>query len=319
MQNKLIYPNGSEFAFTILDDTDDMTVENGRPVYNLLKEAGMRTTKTVWALDSVAENREAYLVGETLKSPEYLKWVHELSEDGFEIAFHNASMGSSFREDTIKALDFIEKEFGQAVRLHCNHGQNRENLYWGADRYSSYLLNKIMHILRKQYAFPTFEGHQPESPYYWADVATERLSYMRAFTYSRLNSMQILPRKPFKDPLKEKTPFLFNTSDAAHVQAFNKLVNPKSLKKLRNQGGWAIVSTHLGKGFYKDKKLNAEFEKTVRFLAEQPGWYVTASQLLDYVKMKQGISEIAPIQRFMMEYSHVLERIIKRIMKNIRT
>ena len=206
MQDKLIYPNGAEFAFTILDDTDDTTVENGRPVYDLLKEAGMRTTKTVWAFDSDAENREAYLAGETLKSPEYLKWVHELSSDGFEIAFHNASMGSSFREDTIKAFDFIEKEFGQALRMHCNHGQNRENLYWGADRYSSYLLNKIMHTLSKHYAFPIFEGHQPESPYYWSDVATERLSYMRAFSYRRLNGMQIIPGKPFKDPLKKNTP-----------------------------------------------------------------------------------------------------------------
>lgn len=318
MQDKITYPNGAKFAFTILDDTDDTTVENGRPVYELFKEAAMRTTKTVWAFDSKSENREAYLVGDTLQSAEYLEWVHELSRDGFEIAFHNASMGSSRREDTIKALDFIEKEFGRSLRLHCNHGQNRENLYWGADRYSSCILNKAMHNLSKNSAFPSFEGHQPESPYYWADIASERLSYMRAFSYRQLNGMQIVPGKPFKDPLKANTPLLFNTAEAPHVHAFNKLVNPGSLEKLCKQGGWAIVTTHIGKGFYANNKLNTEFKQTIKYLSEQPGWFVTASELLDYIRMKKGIDVISPMQRFRMEYSHVLERLMFRLQKSFR-
>ena len=319
MQDKLIYPNDAEFAFTILDDTDDTTVENGRPVYDLLKEAGMRTTKTVWALESNTENGEPYLAGETLKSPEYLKWVHELSHDGFEIAFHNASMGSSYREDTIKALDFIEKEFGHAVRLHCNHGQNRENLYWGADRYSSYLLNKIIHALAGNHVSPRFEGHVPESSYYWSDVATERISYMRAFTFRQLNCSLITPSTPYIDPLKKQTPVLFNTADAPHAHAFNKLVNPKSLEKLRKQGGWAIVSTHLGKNFYKHNKINSDFANTIKHLARQPGWYVPASTLLDFIGMNLGIREIGSVERNMMEYPHVLERIVGRVIKKLKS
>ena len=46
----LDFPEGRKFAFTILDDTDDATVENVRPVYDLLTELGFRTTKTVWPL-----------------------------------------------------------------------------------------------------------------------------------------------------------------------------------------------------------------------------------------------------------------------------
>lgn len=313
MKTKLEYPEGAEFAFTILDDTDDTTVEKGRPVYDLLKEAGLRTTKTVWAFDNNVGNHEAYLGGETLENPEYLKWVHQLSRDGFEIAFHNASMGTSYRQDTIKALDFIEKEFGKAVQLHCNHGQNRENIYWGADRYSSYLPNKIMHALYNHYKRLNFEGHIPGSPYYWSDIATERLSYMRAFAYSRLNGMKILPGKPFKDPRKKNTPYLFNTADAGHVYAFNKMVNPRSLDRLHKQGGWAIVSTHLGKHFFRDGKLNSEFEKTIRYLSDKPGWYVPASELLDFIRMKQGVSEVNTFERAFMEYSHILDRLFKRI------
>lgn len=315
MNAKLEYPNNAEFAFTILDDTDDTTLENGRPVYDLLKEVGLRTTKTVWAFDENDSNGGAYSNGQTLASPDYLEWVRQLSQDGFEIAFHNASMGSSCRQDTLKALDFIEKEVGQAVRLHCNHGQNRDNIYWGNDRYSSYLPNKIMHTLYDYLKRPNFEGHLPGSPYYWSDIATERLSYMRAFTYGQLNGMKIVPGGPFKDPRKKNTPYLFNTSDAAHVDAFNKLIHPRSLDKLHRQGGWTIVSTHLGKGFYSDNKLNPEFEKTIRYLSDMPGWYVPASKLLDFIVKKQGVSEIGVFERATMEYSHIMDRFIKRIIK----
>jgi hypothetical protein len=40
------FPGGKCFAFTIFDDTDVATVENIRPIYLLLEDLGMRTTKT---------------------------------------------------------------------------------------------------------------------------------------------------------------------------------------------------------------------------------------------------------------------------------
>jgi hypothetical protein len=42
------WPNGKRFAFTIVDDTDDATVQKVRPVYDFLLELGIRSTKTVW-------------------------------------------------------------------------------------------------------------------------------------------------------------------------------------------------------------------------------------------------------------------------------
>jgi len=314
MKGKLNYPGGAEFAFTILDDTDDTTLDNGRPVYDLLKQAGLRTTKTVWAFDTAAENQGPYFAGQTLATPDYLEWVKELSSEGFEIAFHNATMGSSTRQDTIRALDYIEEEIGQPVRLHCNHGQNRENLYWGPDRYSTYILKKLLQINSRREATLKFDGHEPQSPYYWADVAVARLTYMRAFAFRRLNGRQIVPGRHFKDPLKKETPILFNTADAPDVHAFNKLVNTKSLEKLRKQGGWAIVSTHIGKGFYRDKKLNPDFQTTIQYLKEQPGWYVPVSQLLDHINSEQGIKELTRLERFMMETSHVMDRLFSRIL-----
>lgn len=308
-RSKLKYPNGAEFAFTILDDTDDTTVANGRPVYDLLGGLGIRTTKTVWAFDTPPENRGPFFAGETLSSPEYLEWVHELANSGFEIAFHNATMGSSIREDTIKALDFIEHEFSQKVRIHCNHGQNRENLYWGVDRYSSYLLQTLLKTLAKFRNYPTFEGNKSESPYYWSDVADKRLSYIRAFAFQRLNGMQIPPGALYHDPAKKIAPLLFNTADAPDITAFNKLVNPASINKLRKENGWAIVSTHLGKGFYWKGKLNPEFKRSMEYLASLNGWFVPASELLDHLQTEMGVKRLPVIARSRMEYSHVLDRV----------
>jgi hypothetical protein len=42
------WPNGKSFAFTIVDDTDEATVNNVKPIYDLLYELGFKTTKTVW-------------------------------------------------------------------------------------------------------------------------------------------------------------------------------------------------------------------------------------------------------------------------------
>lgn len=313
MMNNLTFPSGAEFAFTILDDTDDTTVANGRPVYDLLNNLGLRTTKTIWSFDTAPENRGPYFAGETLSSPEYLEWVHELSANDFEIAFHNATMGSSLRQDTIKALDLIKNEFGQDVRLHCNHGQNLENLHWGMDRYSSYIIKKALRFLSKFRPYPEFEGNDPESPYYWADVANERLSYMRAFTYQQLNCAKIPPGRPYLDSVKQKDILFFNTADAPDITAFNKLVTPSSIDKLRQENGWCIVSTHFGKGFFRNNKLDPDFSETMKYLASLPGWFVPASQLLDHLKIELGSTKISAMERFRMEHCHLIDRVKARL------
>ena len=129
------FPDDRRFAFTILDDTDDATTENLGPIYKLLHEIGMRTTKTVWAVDCPPELQGPFFAGATLQDAEYLAFVKELVQEGFELAFHNATMGSSPRQRTIDALDVLRTEFGELPTVHCNHGLNRENLYWGINRY----------------------------------------------------------------------------------------------------------------------------------------------------------------------------------------
>lgn len=42
MQSGVVWPGRKRFAFTIFDDTDLETVENGPGVYEFLSELGMR-------------------------------------------------------------------------------------------------------------------------------------------------------------------------------------------------------------------------------------------------------------------------------------
>ena len=104
----MFFPNNKRFAFSILDDTDDATLRNVKPVYDALREHGLRTTKTVWPLDC-PEGSRIFFAAETLQNKPYLDYVHELADDGFEVAFHGATMEPSRRERTIRALDFLKE------------------------------------------------------------------------------------------------------------------------------------------------------------------------------------------------------------------
>src|SRR6185369_261507 len=144
-----LLPQGARFAFSVLDDTDDSTLDNVGPLYALLRDLGFRTTKTVWPLDCPEGSRN-FFAAETLQNKSYLGFVHELADAGFEIASHGATMESSRRERTLEGLELIRSEFGCYPRLFCNHGQNRENLYWGSRRFRSAPLRALTRLIGRE-------------------------------------------------------------------------------------------------------------------------------------------------------------------------
>src|SRR5262245_59251493 len=102
--DRLEFPNRRQFAFTIMDDTDVATVSNVGPIYRLLAYLGMRTTKTVWPV-ACPEGSKNYSSSSTLEDPEYLNFVLDLERAGFEIGYLGATMESSRRERTVRAID----------------------------------------------------------------------------------------------------------------------------------------------------------------------------------------------------------------------
>ena len=176
------FPGHKKFAFTVFDDTDDAVLENTRPIYELLDRLGMTTTKSVWAFPP---NEETGLLADTLEDKDYLDFIKWLTEKGFEIAFHNASMCSSKRETTISAMELFKEATGYYPKSHANHDVNKENIYWGPDRLDLGILKNLYKILNKLFNcdYPVYEGHKPDSPYFWGDICQSRIKYVRNFVF----------------------------------------------------------------------------------------------------------------------------------------
>jgi hypothetical protein len=282
----MLLPPGKRFAFSVLDDTDDSTLENVGPVYALLRELGFRTTKTVWPMDCPEGSRH-FFAAETLQDKAYLGFVHELADAGFEVAFHGATMESSRRERTLEALEFIRSEFGRYPRLSCNHGQNRENLYWGSRRFRSAPVRLMARALGRADG-DAYEGDREGSPFFWGDVCRDRIHYVRNFTFDRLNMLEVDRAMPYHVASAPYVRYWFSTADAPDADAFNRLLTPPRIDRLETDGGVCIVSTHFGKRFVNQGRVNPTTEGLLRYLAARQGWFVPVSDVLDRLLAAPG-------------------------------
>jgi hypothetical protein len=303
-------PAGTRFVFTVLDDTDDSTLENVAPLYGLLKELGFRTTKTVWPLDCPEGSRN-FFAAATLQDKRYLGFVHELADAGFEIASHGATMESSRRERTLEGLALIRSEFGQYPRLFCNHGQNRENLYWGSKRFHTRLLRRLIRAVGRADG-DAYEGDVERSPYFWGDVCQDVVQYVRNFTFDRLNVAAVDPAMPYHVPAAPYVRYWFSTADAPDVHAFNRVVTRERLDRLEAEGGVCVLSTHFGKGFVTDGRVDPTAEATLRYLADKRGWFAPVSEVLDRLLVAGRGRTLSRRQIARLELTFLTERIRRR-------
>lgn len=276
------FPGGKPFAFTILDDTDVATVENVSPVYRLLEELGMRTTKTVWPL-ACPEGSRNFSSSETLEDADYLAWVLDLHARGFEVTWHGATMESSDRARTTWGLERFRALFGAYPRIHVNHSLNRENLYWGPGRVDQALLKAVI-----QRAVPTpegyYAGHVEHSPFWWGDLCAAHVEYGRNLTFDEVNLARINPSMPYHDPVRPLVRWWFSASDAEDRDAFAELLRPDRQERLEREGGWCIVATHLGKGFAHGGEVDRLVRRRLEMLAGRDGWFVPVGVLLDHLR-----------------------------------
>ena len=284
------FPGGARFAFTILDDTDDSTLENARPVYDRLRELGFRTTKTVWPLECPEGSRH-FFAADTLERPEYLDWVHELVAAGFELGLHGATMESSPRERTQRGLDRIEQEFGEIPRVHANHGFNRESVYWGPDRFRTPWLRALFARLSGE-GDGFFQGQTEGSEYFWGDLCERHVEYVRGFTSAQLNVERFDPQTPYRLSDTPCVRHWFSTADAPDAESFKRRVTLPALDALEADGGICILSTHLGKGYAREGRLDPEIDEILCDLAARDGWFAPVAQVLDFMRARRGTDRV---------------------------
>jgi len=294
---KIAFPQGKKFAFTIFDDTDHASVENVKPVYELLVRLNMRTTKSIWVFPTDNE-RNPYFHSQTLADPDYLSFIRWLMENGFEVAFHNASMDSNPREVTLAALERFKELLGRYPNVHVNHSRNKDNLYWGQDRIDFPPIRLLMKLKRRS---TDFVGHRPESPFYWGDLCRQHITYVRNFVFREINLLRINPTMPYRDPKRPHVQYWFSSSEGGSAKSFNALLSADNQRRLEGEGGVCIVYTHFAKGFVEDGKVNNETEQLLHQLSMRQGWFVTVTELLDYLRAEQTSAALTTSERIRME------------------
>jgi hypothetical protein len=282
---RITWPDGKAFALTVVDDTDCSTVANAGPVYEALAELGLRTTKTVWPLNSIGT---PFTGGSSLEDPEYRRWVLDLQAQGFEIALHGVADDSSTRERIALGLDRFREILGHDPRVHANHLGQIDALYWGSERLDGLPRRLYQLVWALKGRDHVSLGHVPGSPHFWGDLCRERITYVRNFAFRAINTLKSDPLMPYHDPRRPLVRRWFSASDGAHVPSFLRLLSEANQDRLAEEGGACIVYTHFGVNFARDGRLHPEVARLLRRLAGLPGWFVPASTLLDHIGAARG-------------------------------
>jgi len=306
------FPDNARFAFSIFDDTDLSTIGNVSPIYNLLSEIGVRTTKSVWPLASVAE---AHVGGASLQNPEYLGFILGLKQKGFEIALHNVRNTCSNRSETEAGLNEFKRLIGHDPRVHTNHAGNTENLYWGSARFSTVTpFYRAMTSLHRRH----FEGHIENSRYFWGDLCRQRIDYVRNLVFREINLERINPTMPYHDPRKPFVKMWFSSSDAHDCTAFCDLLNEANQDRLEEEHGICIAYTHFACGFVNGGVVHPRVEYLLRRLARKNGWFVPVSSMLDFMRQQHQTESISSAELEAMEREWLFDRVAGTVRQAVR-
>lgn len=292
---RVTWPEGKDFAFTIFDDTDQSTLANVGPVYEFLADLGMRTTKSVWPLEPLDGSR---FQGSSCEDAEYLAWTLELQARGFEIGCHGPTASTTPRERVIAAFDRFRELYGHDPYAFANHPVGAESIYWGADRVSG--INRWIYrglTLGSAASRTTFSGHREGDPLFWGDVCRDRIRYVRNFTFNDIDTLAACPLIPYVDPSRPFVRAWFAGSEGANAEAFGRTISEASQDRLVANGGASMMYTHFAYGFWDGKRIEPEFRRLMERLAKLNGWFVTTTELLDYLEQQRGLTTLTSGQR----------------------
>lgn len=306
MSEKIIWPDGKKFAFTVFDDADahvDREVEN---LYSFLKDLGMRTTKSVWPNKGTGE---PICGGLTCEDPGYLDWVYALRDAGFEIGYHLATYHSSSRAESITALDKFNAWFGADPTTMANHALCKDTIYWGSARLVN-PINKAVYGLLNLHKDKIFLGHDEKSEYFWGDLCRDRITYVRNFTFRETNTLKVCPIMPYRDPAKPFVNQWYASTEGPKVRPFTRAITHEKIDKLEEEGGLCMMYTHFGYQFSVDGTIDPEFRKNMEYIAKKDCWFAPVGTVLDYLAQVKGVHTISDRERTQLERRWLADRFV---------
>jgi hypothetical protein len=300
------WPNGKSFAFTIFDDPDAQSYEDGVRVYSFLLDHGFRTTRGVWPC---AEVRTPNSGGETCASARYRGHTKELQAIGFEVGYHHTTKHSSMRDEIIRGLDLFRRYFGHDPSAMANH-YNEEAIYWGTARLTPPLrgVYTVATLGRTRRAhFGEVEGHRS----FWGDLCRERVRYCRNFVYSDVNTLAACPWMPYHDPLKPFVNGWYASTEGSNAPRLIDVLSEANQDRLEQEGGACIMYTHFGHGYVERGRLNPRFEALMVRLGRKNGWFVPVSTLLDHLKQQRSPHVVTDEERRSLERRWLWEKLFR--------
>jgi len=299
------WPDGKRFAFTVFDDPDGQRLEVGRKVYTLLRDLGFRTTKGVWPL---APERPVDDTGGNCSDPAYLAWVNSLQRDGFEIGFHNAACHTSSRARTDLGLRRFRELFGAWPRTMSNHYNSREGIYFG-DRRLSGLRRLTYNALTAFRNRKRYRGHVEGDELFWGDLCRERVSYVRNFVFTEIDTLSACPYIPYHDPARPYVRAWYASSEGNDCARFVEQIGEERQDRLAESGGACIMYTHFGHRFVENGELNPRFRALMERMADRDGWFVPVGELLDHIRSQRGVHTLKPRERRRLERSWLVQKV----------
>ena len=287
------YPDGKDFAFTIIDDPDYGILEEKPLMYDYLDNLGFKTTIPVWVMDNKHGTGEKGVLsnarGITTTNKKYLEYIQSLQKKGFEVCLHTVSPGNDLREETMQGYELFKRQFGQYPKININHANNLEDIYWGGDRFS----NKILRFAYKLWT-SDFQGNRENSKYFWGDICKEKTKYVRNWSTDNINTIAINKHMPYHVAEKPYVNYWFDCSDGYNYDKFMRLISDKNMKKLISEKGTAIIYTHFAYGFVdrRTQSLRREFQVQLQKISRMNGWFVPASTILDRFLLLKNVTII---------------------------
>jgi hypothetical protein len=300
------WPLNKEFAFTIIDDTEFSTIENVKPVYDYLLSKDIKTTKTVWVYPA----RDSFK-GQTIQDKDYLEFLLQMEREGFEIQLHNVGSGRFTRREIIEGFEIFKEKFGRFPSLHINHASNPDNIYWGYKRYGL-ILRFLIRILKGRKR--SYYGDEIESDYFWGDLSKKHIRYIRNRVFNGINTLCYDPKMPFMEKSKRYSNYWFSSSDGHTIEEFNNLITKGNIDKLIKENGLCIIYTHFAFGFLEQNgEINRIFKENMDYLSKQNGWFVPATDILDYLLKIKGENFVNTFYINVLDLIWLVERAIKKI------
>jgi hypothetical protein len=155
----------------------------------------------------------------------------------------------------------------------------------------------------------SFEGHRADSPLFWGDVCRDKITYVRNFVFTDINTLSVCPCMPYHDRDRPFVNYWFAGAEGSDVRTFTATLSEANQDRLAAEGGACIMYTHLAAGFSDHGRPHPRFRSLMERLSHLNGWFVPVSTLLDHLRQTPGPHVISDRERRRLETRWLWEKV----------